>query len=577
MARMIPPQPPAGTKSSAEREVFRRLQNDPGTKGWIVLHSLNVAEHQRRVMGEVDFVIIIPRLGVLCLEVKGCKHVRRREGLWYYSGNSKPDPRGPFKQASEAMHSLRQRLIRRAPELDHVVFYSGVLFPYSEFEEDSPEWHKWQVIDTELFRRNSMSKLCEGILRKGRKRLAQIPTARWFDPKSPSPTAQECKLIAQALRGDFEYFEPPKVRIERWQEEVKQYTEEQFRALDSLEANTRVIFKGPAGTGKTLLALEASRRCAAQDERVLFVCFNRLLAQWLKEQLSDYPLIKVATIHSYMLEVAEETVPKGAGPDFWKKTLPERALERLLDDGNQPFDALIIDEGQDLLNANYLDVLDMSLIGGLAAGKWRMFGDFDHQTIYDASNISIKDFQRRCGTVLPIFNLGINCRNTPRIANLGELLGDLRPGYLDVLRPDNQIEPTLAFFSSPGDQVQRLGDALRSLINEGFQPQDIVVLSPRSEENCVSAQVADSSLRRRMTPLSKFNGQAGKIKYGSIYAFKGMEAPAVVLTDVHELTEQGARELFYIGVTRALHRLVVLVDAKVQGQVRELLAPAVQG
>lgn len=158
-------------------------------------------------------------------------------------------------------------------------------------------------------------------------------------------------------------------------------------------------------------------------------------------------------------------------------------------------------------------------------------------------------------------------------------MGDLRPGYFRVLRPDNEIDPTVDFFSSLEDQAARLVRVLASLMDEGFQPQDIVVLSPRSEENCVAAQVEDQSLRRSMAPISRSGDkdQAGKIRYGSIYAFKGMEAPAVVLTDVHELEEQGARDLFYVGATRALHRLVLLVDAKVKGRVQRMLKAAGNG
>ena len=31
-----------------------------GTEGWIVLHSLAIAEHVRQVEGEADFVVIVP-------------------------------------------------------------------------------------------------------------------------------------------------------------------------------------------------------------------------------------------------------------------------------------------------------------------------------------------------------------------------------------------------------------------------------------------------------------------------------------------------------------------------------------
>jgi DNA helicase IV len=49
-----------------------------------------------------------------------------------------------------------------------------------------------------------------------------------------------------------------------------------------------------------------------------------------------------------------------------------------------------------------------------------------------------------------------------------------------------------------------------------------------------------------------------KTKYASIYRFKGLEARAVVLTDIDRLATEHDRDLFSIGATRATHRLVVL-------------------
>src|SRR5437879_1291692 len=105
MALMIPPSI-ASDASPGEREVFRRLEAAPSSDDWIVLHSLDIARHRRQVVGELDFVIIIPALGVLCLEIKACARLRRSGGTWYYGSNPEPDYRGPFKQAAEGMHSL---------------------------------------------------------------------------------------------------------------------------------------------------------------------------------------------------------------------------------------------------------------------------------------------------------------------------------------------------------------------------------------------------------------------------------------------------------------------------------------
>jgi len=52
--------------------------------------------------------------------------------------------------------------------------------------------------------------------------------------------------------------------------------------------------------------------------------------------------------------------------------------------------------------------------------------------------------------------------------------------------------------------------------------------------------------------------RSGMTKYASIYRFKGLEARAVVLTDIDRLETAHDRDLFYIGATRATQRLVVL-------------------
>ncbi len=92
MPRLIPPTIAEDTPSEGERVVFDALALAKGADDWVVLHSLDLANHRRRLEGEIDFLIIIPGKGVLVLEVKGTHHLRRHDGLWFY-GND-PPPRG---------------------------------------------------------------------------------------------------------------------------------------------------------------------------------------------------------------------------------------------------------------------------------------------------------------------------------------------------------------------------------------------------------------------------------------------------------------------------------------------------
>jgi DNA helicase IV len=56
------------------------------------------------------------------------------------------------------------------------------------------------------------------------------------------------------------------------------------------------------------------------------------------------------------------------------------------------------------------------------------------------------------------------------------------------------------------------------------------------------------------------------MKYSSIYRFKGLEAPVVVITDIDTLATQEQRSLLYVGCTRALHRLVILANWKLRAE-----------
>ena len=80
MARMIPGWVHADAPAS-ERRVFERLRDDPAAGSWTVLHSLGLARRRSGPYGEIDFVVIVPDEGVVCLEVKGGR-VSCENGVW---------------------------------------------------------------------------------------------------------------------------------------------------------------------------------------------------------------------------------------------------------------------------------------------------------------------------------------------------------------------------------------------------------------------------------------------------------------------------------------------------------------
>ena len=204
MATLIPSIISPDCTSPGEQEIFSKLRDDPFTKDWIALHSLDIAHHRKQVSGEIDYVVIIPSKGVLCLEVKACESLHRDHGLWYYGINPKPDPKGPFKQASDAMHSIKDRLFRQRPDLKTVVFWSAVIFPYIDFTIESGEWHLWQVVDRRKYQAEPIGKLLERVLKSARQHLRNKGLG-WFRNDSIEPSIDQSKLIAKVLRPNFEF------------------------------------------------------------------------------------------------------------------------------------------------------------------------------------------------------------------------------------------------------------------------------------------------------------------------------------------------------------------------------------
>jgi DNA polymerase III delta prime subunit len=518
LSKLIPPII-ANYRFEGERDIALKLQNDPATSDWIVLHSLDIAKHRSQVLGECDFVIIIPCKGVLCLEVKGCKSLKVDGGLWYYGTNPNADTRGPFKQASEAMHSIRNYLVEKRPDLRHIVFWSGVIFPFINFERISSEWHSWQVIDAASYMSRPIHQLFTNILDQARETLSQNPKFNRFNLSLKAPDIEQCRIIAETLRPEFEFYESPAARRKNLEKNLKKYTSEQFIALDAMHTNPRVIFNGPAGTGKTLLAIESARRAGLRGKKTLFLCFNKNISTWINSQFTetDRKQITVSTLHAFMLKVAKITAPSG-DPDFWSFRLPESAIDIIIESNEEPeFDFLVIDEAQDILRKEYFDFIDLCLKGGLSDGQWKMFGDFVYQQIYSAATMRLDETIDSGMVTAPVYTLSINCRNTPRVAAYAPLLGGLAPDYSNILRPDDKIKPEMMFVRDAEAQTDLLSKQLeRFRFKEKFRGEEIIILSPFAAASCAAR--LPPPWKDRIKPFSA-DGQGGAytLSYNSCF------------------------------------------------------------
>jgi len=574
MARLLPPYINENCKSTGEKILFNIFKNSSYAKDWVVLHSLNLSQHTVRLYGEIDFLILVPRGGIFVMEVKG-GDVKCINGVWHYTNKfnvTNTSNVGPFNQARDAMFSLRSAIEKefgKGHRFTKFLFGYLCAFPQISFDKHCVEYESWQILDkdsitigTEHFFYNLVQQF-----------INKHKNQRWFSENDSLPDASGLNLLCDFLRGDFERLRTVKERLTEFDKEVKKYTQEQYRILDSIQLNERSVTQGSAGTGKTMIAIESAIRSAAEGKSVFLTCFNRLIGEWMQKQVEEWKdKITVSSLHSFLFEQSkgfDYDKTQSNQYDFYSRYLPILLKDIYQKGIIKRFDKLIIDEGQDLIREEYLALFDSMLNGGLSNGDWEIYGDFERQAIFaQLSREKMFDLLRSSGKYSN-FLLKINCRNTIQIGEETSLIsGFEKPPFL--LEHLEGIPVEYIFYSNEANHKTLLIQQLQKLTTSKIPHNELMILSPRKFEKSNSNFLPDFTIREiknnnEISPSQNFYG------FATVQSYKGMESNYVLITDIEDLSSETAKSLLYVGMSRARYGLIIFISEAMRGVYKEIL------
>ncbi len=500
-------------RRSAECRVYEKLAQELDDS-WSVYYSRpwwGISPTGGEIDGEADFVVAHPEQGVLFLEVKGgLVRFEPKTSIWTSTDRLKVTHKikDPVQQAVKSKHELLKKFQARPSWPRHRVrLRHGVILPDSE----PVDGNLIAGFEQELF--CFATELRDRCGRWVNRRLASHGEVR-FDNET-GPGGAGVSAIDQVIAA------PARLAVPLHRElgaDVAQQdmllTGAQMQAVVFIEGYSRVVVEGGAGTGKTIVACELAMRYSRAGRSTLLCCLSEALAASLKQRVGLRPRLEVRTLAELRATAGNDT--------------------------HAPFDAVIVDEGQDIDWADWEMVERCVASGGLL----RVLFD-SNQAIYRAR----ADLETRLQA--QGISLALNLRNTQRIAAVTE---PLYRGPL-IQCTGSEGRPAVLLEGPPEQSRERVVATVTELIrgSSALLPADIAVLVPDEK---AAKDIRSRLLAAKVKVSDAVTRAPESVVVETIMRFKGLEAVTVVVLADRICANSG--ELSYVGVSRARALLVVV-------------------
>lgn len=486
------------SKSAAERSFARLLRDVDGDPDAVAFWSLALREHAYKQQAEADFVVLWRGI-VIVVEVKG-GGVRKHDGTWYSidrRNNWHKLATSPMEQAQSAMFALRD--ILRQDGIGWFAHEAVVVTPDIEAPPTAVGWKPTHWLAKDDTTVAGVAQAFDTVAAGARVAPSRQKIARTDD-------------LRTSLFGEFTRM--PVIDAQRGAviEEQTRATDGQARVLAALARNQRVLVYGGAGTGKSLVLVEAAKQEADRGRSVLVTFRSPELVRFFGPHLGDRDV---------------DIVP----------------FDKLV--GAKSYDVVLVDEAQDMMTAEAMDRIDSVIDGGRAGGRWRMFLDPNNQVHVDGGYDD--DVAELIAGEAVAVELTMNVRNTRAIVHMVQEYLQADVGDPGIVHGASVLWHWQSEFAS----VEEALTVAKALVVDGARRDDLWIIDVGSTE----------------PPRTN---AGGFIVTSPRYA-KGLEAEYVVVCNLPESFVGSAIAALYVAITRARVALHIVATQDDKRRLKDFL------
>ncbi len=512
-------------KSTDSEKAFLEIMKQKLDGDWFVFHSVRFTDkdpHDKRFEREIDFLLFNPIYGFLVVEVKG-KRIACKDGKYSIDGRGC----NPFAQARQSMFGFANLLKRRLSSGIPFRISFAAAFPFCRANDfEMPLEDKNALMDSVRLQ-NPEAWIKKRIREKAVIQAAQNATATIDDVlRILAPTSESEDDVGALLTYD--------------EKEIERHSIDPAQFLSLFSAFPRLKVCGCAGSGKTLLAVEKARQMGERRKRTLVLCYNTLLAKTISNHFAQGTLpVTVKAFYDFgaeTLKLPPESVAAHA-KDPRAYAFISRELKKYLSSGGvKPYDAVIIDEGQDFTDEMW------EIVKLLVTDDPVFYVFYDPGQNIFHTKMHLPDFG------MPPVMLSVNCRNTRWIA---EELSKYSPERIESKAGMPEGVPVRTI---EGDCRENLEALLDKLVNrQNIARSSITIIGAHSlghtsigkDRTIAGVRISDGS-------------EPSAVAYYTYMKFKGCDSKIVILLDVSGKDPRWDAVGMYTALSRAVSQAYIL-------------------